>query len=307
MSIFERISSIFDSPSRRYGVDYTQTISSEEITGVLLVFRRLCDQENIDIWLNEVGEDFMHLHHDFIPYWNAHLTDPESHPLNTFSEYLQSRKTDSVAFLDFLEVAFKNNEAPLDNDIILAINRELEDKDCPYRLTEFALVHQRHEHFVSITAERRPIVYLAHDSATAVYAIMPALALFHNSAFAAPAEAFQDALARQRKGDYRGSITSCAAAVESAIKIVAKRRLWSLRGTGVGSLAKSFIRAARLPSKLHEVAAVLAERRQNAGDAHGQEQVPDVREAEARFLVGLSASFIALVASEWKKDQIKYR
>lgn len=298
MSLFERINSIFDSPSRREDVDYTKSISGPAITGVFLVFRQLSGHANVGDWLYEVGEQFIRLHHDFIPYWNKQLADLRSHPLNIFVEYFQDLKTDSVAFLDFLELAFKVDKAPLENDIILAINRELEDKDCPYRLSEFVLLHERHKHYVSVTATRRPFVYLAHDSAAEAHAIAPALALFHNEDLAAPADSFQDALERHKEGDYRGCITSCAAAVESAIKVVAQKRRWFLKGTGVGSLTKSFIRETKLPTKLYEAAAILAERRQNAGDAHGQERIPVATEAEARFLIGLSAAFIVLVASE---------
>ena len=297
MGIFSEISSILDSPSQRDGVDHAQKVSHQAVTGVFLVFRRLSKSRNIDLWLKKVGEDFLHLHHEFVSYWDNSLTDSNLSPLSVFEEYLQAPQTKSIAFLDFLECAFKNGAAPLDNDIILAINHVLADEGCPYRLSEFVL-EGRNNFLASITATRRPFVYLTHDSAVQIHAIAPALALFHNEDLAAPADAFQNSLERHGRGDYQGCITSCTAAVEGAIKVVAERRDWSLRGSGVGSLGKSFIRNAGLPDKLSQVTGLLAERRQNAGDAHGHEQVHDVREAEARFLIGISASFIVLVASE---------
>lgn len=181
----------------------------------------------------------------------------------------------------------------------------MEDTECPYRLSEFVLKDES-KFSTSITVTHRPVVYLAHDSAVQTHTIAPALALFHKEDLAAPAKAFQKALARHGEGDYQGCITSCATAVESTIKVVAKQRAWSLKAKGIGGLTKSFIVAAGLPEKYSNIAFILAERRHNAGDAHGHEQIYDTPETEARFIIGLSASFIVFVASELnQKNKIR--
>ena len=296
MSIFSQINSIFDLPSRRSDIDYTRKVSWQVVTGIFLLLRRMGKSMHIDTWLNEVGEDFMDADHDFIPYWGHYLSDSGSSPLNVFIEYFKSRQPKSIAFLDFLVLAFRNKEAPLDNDIILAINRVLKEQECPYRLSEFMLKDDGTVP-VSDTIIHRPFVYLVHDSAAQIHAIAPALALFHSEDLVAPANAFLKALKRHGDADYEGCITSCSAAVESAIKVVAVRREWPIKGNGIGVLTKKFVKAAEFPDKYSQVASILAERRQNAGDAHGHEGICKATEAETRFLIGLCASFIVYIAS----------
>ena len=292
MSLLERLNSIFDSPSRRKGVDYTKAISDEAKTGVFLLLYQY--QGNVGEWFRSVADDFVHARLDFIPYRNRLRTLP----LKAFQAYLLNPSTESVAFLDFLEIAFRNNRARRDNDLIRAINRVLDDRDCPYKLTEFTVSITREGPSTRRTVTAYPSVYLAQESVIETHAIMPALALFADPAFYAPDKYFRKALKRHKDGDYEGCITLCSTAVEGTLKVVAKKRGWSLKGSGVGALTKSFIRKAKLPDKLKEVAALLAERRFNAGDAHGHERVAEATEAEARFLIGLSAAFIVLVASE---------
>ncbi len=302
MSILARIFSILNSPSRRRDIDYTKAISLGAKTAVFVLFGQLPNQEHVRKWLSDVIEDLVQLRPDFVPYWNDFRGEfginPSYYPLPYLQEYLQHPSTESVAFLDFLELTFKNKWAQTDNDLIQAINLVLKAQDCPYKLTDFVISTTNEEHYATKTVTHYPMAYLAQDPAVETHAITPVLELFSDSAFAAQNKSFRTALERHKEGDYSGCITSCATAVEGSIKVVANKLGWRLKGKGVGSLAKSFIQKAGLPNKLHEVGAILAERRQNAGDAHGQEQVAEATEAEARFLIGLSAAFIVLVSSE---------
>lgn len=303
MSVFERISSIFNSPSRRKDVDFTNAISSGAITGVFLLLDQLPNQDSARVGIREIARDFVHLHHDFVPF-------KDRYPSNTFwafKEYLQQRTTDSVAFLDFLELLFKYQHFPYErNDFVRSINRVLQEHDCPYKLTEFV---SRHEPIpvrglseeTSVLAEKisaYPMVRLAQESVVETHAIAPVLELFTNPDFVGPDKSFRDALKRHRDGDYSGCITSCAASVEGTIRVVAKKRRWRIDGKGMGGFMKSILRKSRLPQKLQSIADFIAERRQNAGDAHGKEEAPEATEPEARFMIGLSASLIIYVASE---------
>ena len=65
MSLFDRIRSILDSPSRRKGIDYTKAISDEAKTGVLLLLYQY--QGNVGDWFHWVGKDFVRARLDFIP------------------------------------------------------------------------------------------------------------------------------------------------------------------------------------------------------------------------------------------------
>ena len=285
------------SPSHREGIDYTKDITVKARTGVFLLLGQLPSYVDIYRWFSKVGDDFVHLHQDFIYYFNTR-PDGLHGPLLAFDKYLRQPSTKSVAFLDFLECAFRSDEAERDNELIRSINLVLEVNGCPYRLTEFVMSTIEHGQYVSYAVKTFPMVYLAQGSAVEVHAIKPMLALFTDPDFDGPGEFFREALKRHKNGNYSGCVTSCAAAVESSIKVVAGKNRWRVKGSGVGGCTQSFLLQSKLPKKLQSVADFIAERRQNIGDAHGQVAVPEATEAEARFLIGLSAAFIVFLSSE---------
>ena len=203
-------------------------------------------------------------------------------------------------FLIFLS-SFLKNEPRIpyeENDLVRAINHTLQEHDCPYKLTEFVSHKESGSHggYHDIV-DAYPMVRLAQEPVIEAHAIEPVLELFANSAFASPNKDFREALRRHKAGDYKGAITSSAAAAEATLKVIAKKRGWRLKGTGVGELTRSFADKSGLPPKLHSIGKFIAERRQNAGDAHGKETVTKTAEAEARFMIALCASLIVFVAS----------
>ena len=297
MKLSERISAIFNSPSRRKDIDYTKSITHEARTSVFLLLGQLHGHD-VHTWFYKVGCDFVHLHQDLIHFWNPNLVIPHN-PLLVFEEYLRQPSTKSVAFLDFLECTFRNENAAQDNELIRSINRVLEDKSCPYRLTEFVKIAKSHGSSITwheVTA--CPMVYLAQESVVEVHAIAPVLALFADPDFAGADKSFRDALKRHKDGDYSGCVTSCAAAIESSIKVIAKKKRWRIKGKGVGGYTRSILVKSKLPKKLQSVAEFVAERRKNVGDAHGEEDVTEATEAEAQFLIGLAAALIVFLSSE---------
>ena len=99
----------------------------------------------------------------------------------------------------------------------------------------------------------------------------PALRHLAHPAFTVPNNDFLKALDRQKNGDHDGVLTSCAAALEGAIKATAKARGWTISGNGLGTLFQSFAnRSAIVPYQLKPVINYLHQRRSKAGDAHGQ-------------------------------------
>ena len=103
---------------------------------------------------------------------------------------------------------------------------------------------------------------------------------------------------RHKGGDYSGCGTSCATAVEGSIEVISKKNGWNFKPGGVGKSTREFLSQSELPNKLKVIAGFIAERRGNMGDAHAQSHNIDATEADARFLIGLSAAFIVLLASE---------
>lgn len=297
-SISEQMRAVFNSPSRRQDADYARKIPPKAIRGLFLLLYQLRATMPIDRWLDQVADDFMHLHHDFVTTL-AHCRHEGRSSLEAFERYLDPKLVETEEFLDFLECAFKNHSARKDNEVIRAINVVLDAHECPYRLTEFVFRGAPGPHIV-VNPEivSYPKVYLAQQDTVETQAIRPAFSLLADPDFAGPNEDFRRALQRQKDGDFSGCVTLCAATIEGVIKVVAKKRRWKLDTSGVGNLTKAFLRKSKLPDRLHLVARFIAERRSNSGDAHGHEHLTAATAEEARFLVSLAAAFCVWVASE---------
>ena len=308
MSIYERIKGVFDAPSRRRDKDYSKEIPHQAVLGVVLLFRDHLDPDMSgymahyqDAWMRDVVRDLGHLHHFFAG----------ANPNEGFQAILRllDKSSTTTVFLDFLEVSLRHQYAPnSDNDFVDAVNRVLEEYSSPYLLSRYArrVSVERDEYDAErhcIHFDAVPRAYLRHESAIQQQAIEPTLEIFSDPAYAIPAEDFRTALERQRNGDYDGCVTSCAAAVEGAIKVAAeKNRRWSrrVRGSGLDKLAQSFISESSLPDTMRTSFRPLSNWRNTNADAHGHDSKDETTESIARHFVVLAASLIVLVQSEVK-------
>lgn len=300
MKLLRRISNIFNSPSRRKDIDYTKPITHEATRGVLLLLCQTSGRIDLYEWFNKVEDDFVFLHQDFAPYYRpVDPFDPTSHnPLSDFYNYFVRPSAKSVEFLDFLECAFQNDASPKDNDLIQSVNLVLNKYDCPYKLSEFIWSDMVKEG-TGIVSElkNRPFIYLAQEPIVDDHAIKPVLKLFTNPEFDKPNKTFSEALRRHKDGEYRACVTSCATAVEESIKVISEKRGLVFKSGGVGKSLQSFLIQSNLPPKLKTIADFIAERRNNVSDAHANDH-GDATEADARFLIGLSAAFIVYLSSK---------
>lgn len=299
MSLFERISAIYRSPSHRRDLDYTKLITPEAKRGVFLLLNQTPYSPGfVNQWLREVEKDFVLLYQDFIPYCRDDHSYYGHDAIAVFWEYFEKSSTKSVAFLDFLECAFMNQASPKKNDLIRSINLVLENNGCPYRLSEFVWPERTVDGTVQSTRVKTyPYIYLAQEPIVDDYALKPVLRLFADPEFDKPNKSFSNALKRHKDGDYSGCITSCATAVEESIGVISTRKGWNIGYGGVGKSVQSFLRQSKFPPKLKILGDFIAERRNNVGDAHGSDH-DGATEADARFLIGLSAAFIVFLASE---------
>lgn len=308
MGLSDWIKGVFDAPSRRRDVDYSREISQDAIVGVVLLYRDYLDPDGDgygfsdgykERWMAGVVRELGHLHHAF-----AGVRQHEG--FHAIVQFL-SENPSTLTFLDFLEVSLRHGYAPnMDNDFVDAVNRVLNEYGSPYLLTRFVRREtietdeygreRRNVHFDSF-----PRAYLKHDTVVQKQAIEPALEMFSDPAYATAAEDFRTALERQRSGDYDGCITSCAAAVEGTIKIVAARNRWKVRGTGLDSFAQSFFSKSSLPDSTWTSCRPLSDWRNTRADAHGHASKAETTESVARHFVALAASLIALVQSEARK------
>lgn len=299
MGLFERVTGIFKSPSHRRDIDYYKLITPQAKRGVLILLSRMRNSIDLDTWLCSVREDFVLLHQEFIHYYRP--VDPfalsPNTPLQDFDNYFARPSSKSVEFLDFLECAFKNEASPKDNELIRSINLVLERYECPYRLSEFVSSERTEEGWRPYEPKAYPYIYLAQEPLVEDYALKPVLKLFADPEFDEPNESFSNALKRHKDGDYRGCITSCATSVEESVRVISEKKGWKVKSGGVGKSTQSFLRQSMLPPKLKMIADFIAERRHNVSDAKANDH-DDATDADARFLIVLSAAFIVFLSSK---------
>ena len=223
MNFLDKIKSALNVPSRREDLDYTKPIPRQAKIAVFLLLYDLRGHSNVGQWIAEVANNYGYAHLDFIPFRSEVRLDIHAHPLDAFRKYLLRTSSKPADFLDFLEQLFRHDRAFRDNSFVQAINLVLQDNGCPYKLTEFAF-RGPERHYATDAVTHYPQSYLAQDSILEKRAVIPALRLLSDPAFAVANTAFLRGLERHRKDDYAGCITACTTAVEGPIKVAAKRR-----------------------------------------------------------------------------------
>ena len=302
--MLDRISRIFDAPSRRRDADYSKEVTDETVFAVFLLYRDLLDvayQWSDEHWMPEVIGEMAHLHH-------ALANVDRDRGFYVIHEFLLKRQIPKNAFLDFLETSLRHPNAPNDNnDFVDAINRVLDEHDSPYLLTRYARreVTEPDPRFggtsVHIYFDAFPRAYLKHDTVVQRQAIEPALEIFSDPSYATPADDFRTALDRRRTGDYDGCVTACSSAVEGSIKVVCEKLGWrKVKGTGLGALARSFVSKSSLPDALQASFRPLANWRNTQGDAHGHATKDATTEEIAQHFIAEAASLIVLIQSQTK-------
>lgn len=301
--MLERIKSAFDVPSRRVDADYSKDISSECKLGILLLYRDYLASSAGGGRISEVLGVMAHSH----PLLACRGDEifPRVDAFSAIGDYLLQDRTGPSAFLDFLELSLRNWRAPnFDNDFVDAVNRVLVEYDSPYLLTRYVRREEKKKNNYGIDdtysyIDASPRTYLRQEAVVQKHAIKPALEVFSDPAYATPREDFLTALKRHRTGDYEGCVTSCATAVEGAIRVAGAKNGWrKVKGNGLETLAQSFISKSSLPDTVHAAFRSLDHYRNTAGDAHGHASRSPVPEVLARHFVAEAASLIVLVQSQ---------
>ena len=311
MRISDRIKSILQSPSQRGDIDYTKTITQETIQRILYLLSEFPSTHgvNVDIhtWFDAVGRDFIYLHHDFARYYSPQQPFPYEfdpvNPLNYFNRYFQSPSTKPSAFLDFLEISFRNNSSPQENDLIKSLNLILENSDCPYRLSEYIWSEIKGEGVVSWREVKTyPFIYLAQEPIVDKYSIKPALKLFADPDYIEVNKSFSKALKRYKAGDDSGAATLCQTTLEEAILVISRKNGKPLKSKGLGKIVKEFIRKGKYQDpKWKNIIDFIAERRNNTGDSHAKTDEDPTNE-DAFFLIGITSSLIVFLASKYRRN-----
>ena len=315
MTIRDHLRALFDAPSRRRQADYSQDIPAAAIQGVLLLYRDLINRDGISIgydssygdgrWMQDTIKELGHLHHSFA---KAYGQDDLSVIESVFLKEAQLSGSLTTSFLDFLEVSLRSWLAPnWNNDFVDGINEVLQQHGSPYLLSRYVRRERlekdeygRESRYIEY--ESYPKAYLQQETVIQREAIEPALGVLDgDSAYSEPAQNFRTALNRHRLGDYDGCVTACAAAVEGAIKVVARKNGWRrVKGTGLDTLAQSFLSKSSLSDTLATSFRPLSNSRNRESDAHGHASKVKLSKNATRHYIALAASLIVLVQSEEK-------
>ena len=229
------------------------------------------------------------------------------HPLDTLYKYLLAERTPSSHFLDFLELSLGptlESHVSRDNEFVEGLNIALDRRDSPYLLTRYAYIREEYDggpfqpFSASVSTSAYPQAYLKQSQPVQQHAVEPTLQLLADPAYAAANDSFRKALHRQRKGDYDGVLTACAATLEGAIKAAAQQRGWTIKGKGLGTVFQSFASKTKtIPDQLKAVVNFIHLRRSTAGDAHGHSANETISEQEAALFVALTASLVSYLAA----------
>ena len=257
MSFRDQMLGIFSTASHREDADYSKDIPSDAKYAALMYYRDVVRGSQSHVvgnlvsdpggdWLREAVRQLSHAHLEIDRLLASGNLSPHDHPLDTLSKYLLAERTPSSHFLDFLELSLGptlESRIARDNDFVDGLNVVLDQRGSPYLLTRYAYIHEEYDDgsfSAGVSTSAYPLAYLKQSQPVQQHAIEPALQLLADPAYTAANDDFLKALDRQRKGDYDGVLTACAATLEGAIKAAARQRGWTIRGKGLGTFFQSF-------------------------------------------------------------------
>lgn len=318
MSLRDQMLGIFSTASHREDADYSKHIPSDAKYAALMCYRDVVHGSQARVvghlmsdpggeWLREVVRQLSHAHLEIDRLLASGDLSPHDHPLDTLSKYLLAERTPSSHFLDFLELSLwptLESHIARDNEFVDGLNLALDRRSSPYLLTRYADIREEYDDGpfqpfnAGVSTSAYPQAYLKQSQPVQQHAIEPALQLLADPAYTAANDDFLKALNRQRRGDYDGVLTACAATLEGAIKAAAQQRGWAIKGKGLGTVFQSFASKTKtVPDQLKAVVNFIHQRRSKAGDAHGHSAKETISEQEAALFVALTASLVSYLAA----------
>jgi hypothetical protein len=238
MSLTDRLGSIYDTFSRRKrsrGKGFPpDVLDANTRNRVLLLLRDVyAGIWNADRSQGNYSEEFWNQIHNILEhlYGRPKLSnDPRAR--NAWEDGLSFARTcEPAEFFDFLEAIFKAEctwRVVFErNQLVDAINVILRSDNAPYQLTPAVTREERssgsYDRGTSIVTVALPKVVRVDDEAVHTEAVLPALSVLTDPAYAGANDEFRKALADYRQGDFEDCLVKAGSAFESVLKVVCQK------------------------------------------------------------------------------------
>lgn len=255
MSLTERIRQAFDVFSRRHpeGLsDDRDVLEDTTRNRILLLYRDTVAQSigstdpSAGMLWEEVHNSLQYLHGRPVlsqRMRNWGLLTPEV-IVDDLQYFLHECSTEE--FLDFIELSFKGRYAPHSfadsKPVIDAINEIFRVDQAPYYLTDLVRVSEQATGSLApgvpavrgVTVEKIiafPMIVKVEEEVVYREAVEPALTILSVGRYGAANSEFRNALEHYRNGKFRESLTDCASALESVLKVMCSEKGWPYQQT----------------------------------------------------------------------------
>ena len=323
MSITERIRQVFDVFSRRHpeGLSDDRDILEDTTrTRILLLYRDTVTQSigstdpDAGLLWEEVHNSLQYLHGRTVlsqRMRNRGLLTPGA-IIEDMQYFLQECSTED--FLDFIELSFKGRYAPRSlgdsKPVIDAINEILRVDQAPYYLTDLVRVWEETTASLApgipaargVKVERIiafPMIVKVEEDVVYREAVEPALTILGVDRYGAANSEFRNALEHYRNGKFRESLTDCASALESVLKVICSEKGWPYQQADtLGELLDNAVPRLGLEPVFKENFKILASIRNRFSSSHGGGT--SAREPErslAQYMITTTAATIVLIVA----------
>jgi len=217
-----------------------------------------------------------------------------------------------LEFFDFIELAFKDDLISGcirdENDLVEVINGLFRAEGAPYRLTPIV---KREEVYtgndspfpwgrmtggVAIRTVAWPRVVRAEEEVTHTEAVVPALTILADPAYAAANDEFRRALDDYRRGQYEDCLGKCSSAFESVLKVLRQKHGWTPAGDTLQPLLNAALQHTSLPGFFEQPLMLIGTMRNRLSSAHGGGSQPrSVERPVAQFALTSTAAAIVLL------------
>jgi hypothetical protein len=159
-------------------------------------------------------------------YGRANLTDQrqrnEAEDVMAFTNQCTSEQ-----LFDFIEASFKLDVSSRmfgeENQFVAALNDIFRRDGAPFQVLPGVTREQPEQHYVSIIRVVFPRVVRMDEEVAHTEAIIPALSVLADTAYAGADDEFRRALQDYRVGDYADCLGKCGSAFESVLKVLCKK------------------------------------------------------------------------------------
>jgi len=314
MPLTDRLGQFFDVFSRRarvHGPGYKPPVISRELHGRILLLYGEVISGRLNTRARGYAEDhsasfFAQMHQALrLLYGRANLAEQRQ---RNDVEDVMAFTNDCTAeqLFDFIEASFKLDVSLRifgdENEFVAALNDTIRRDGAPFQVLPGIQREQPEQHYVSIVRVAFPRVVRVDEEIAHREAVMPALSVLGDPAYAGADDEFRRALQDYRAGDYADCLGKCGSAFESVLKVLCQKNNITIRsGQGTAGhlippvLAKSTLDAGTFQEPL----TLVARMRNRLSSSHGGgSTVRSVDQHIAQYALTATAAAIVLLVQD---------